>query len=175
MAQPWAPRGHQMKFMNGLAHAGVFSPPPDPARAPTKASLVQPRGGPGLVIKESREAHNSRWGVVARVSHCQAGPVSRPGGVLTADSSPWTGCLRIPPALPTQREPRDEACWVSPWRQTHLCFRKALQPTLPRQPRGSPRSLTRNPTFLLPSWEAASGKHMPAGGSVLGPREQGQT
>ena len=106
LAQPWAPRGHQMKLMNGLACAGAFFTPPDPARAPTKASLVQPRGRPCLVIKEFREAHNSRWGVVARVSHCQAGPVSRPGGVLTADSSPWTGSLRSPPALPTQRAPR---------------------------------------------------------------------
>lgn len=97
-----------MKFMNGLACAGVFFPPPDPAQAPTKASLAQPRGRSCLVIKESREAHNSRWGVVARVSHCQAGPVSWPGGVRQRTVPPGLG-VSGPPS-PAHRDSPEMRC-----------------------------------------------------------------
>ena len=127
--------------------------------SPTKGKTLSGgqgvQGGPQLEVR--------RW--LPLLPTARRAPVSRPGGVLTADSSPRTGSLRSPQPRP-HRTPRDEVCWVSPWKQTRLCF----QPKLPHQLHGSPRSLTGKPAFLLPGWEAASGKNMSAGGSVLGPQ-----
>lgn len=68
--------------------------------SPTKGKTLSGgqgvQGGPQLEVR--------RW--LPWLPTARRAPVSRPGGVLTADSSPWTGPLRSTPAQPTQGTPR---------------------------------------------------------------------
>lgn len=75
--------------------------------SPTKGKTLSGdqgvQGGPQLEV--------GRW--LPLPPTARRAPVSRPGGVLTADSSPWTGSLRSPPAPPTQGAPRRGVLGVS--------------------------------------------------------------
>lgn len=115
--------GHQMKFMNGLACEVFSSTRSSPS---SYKSLFSPaKGRSCLVIKESGRP-TTQGGGGCPCLHCQAGPVSWPGALRQRTVPPGLGVSRTP--SPAHRDSPEMRCAGCPWRQTHLCFRKALSP-----------------------------------------------